>query len=58
MDVPSRLDAGRALEARAPAGPAAPDAAEVAKMAETLTSVEDKDLRTALARLGASIKRN
>ena len=35
-----------------------PDAAEVAKMAESLTSVEDEELRSALARLGASIKRN
>jgi len=34
------------------------DAAEVAKVAESLASVEDEDLRTALARLGASIKRN
>src|ERR1043165_515057 len=34
------------------------DAAEVAKLAESLASVEDEDLRTALARLGASIKRN
>ena len=36
----------------------APDAAEVAKIAESLTSVEDEELRAALARLGASIKRN
>jgi hypothetical protein len=36
----------------------APDAAEVAKLAESLTSIEDEELRTALARLGASIKRN
>ena len=36
----------------------APDAAEVAKIAESLTSVEDEELRTALARLGALIKRN
>src|SRR5712675_1310559 len=35
----------------------APDAASVAKIAATLSSVEDDDLRTALARLGASIKR-
>jgi len=34
-----------------------PDAQEVAKVAETLTSVADENLRTALARLGASIKR-
>jgi hypothetical protein len=36
----------------------APDANSVAKVAETLTSVEDEELRAALARLGASIKRN
>jgi hypothetical protein len=36
----------------------APDATSVAKVAETLTSVEDEELRAALARLGASIKRN
>ena len=34
------------------------DPASVAKVAATLTSVEDEDLRAALARLGASIKRN
>jgi hypothetical protein len=34
------------------------DAKEVAKVAETLSSVEDAELRAALARLGASIKRN
>jgi hypothetical protein len=34
------------------------DPASVAKVAATLTSVEDEDLRSALARLGASIKRN
>jgi hypothetical protein len=34
------------------------DAASVAKLAATLSRVEDEDLRTALARLGASIKRN
>jgi hypothetical protein len=34
------------------------DAASVARVAATLTSVEDDELRTALARLGASIKRN
>jgi hypothetical protein len=39
-------------------GSRAPDAKSVAKVAETLTSVEDEALRTALARLGASIKRN
>jgi hypothetical protein len=36
----------------------APDAAEVAELAKTLSAVEDEELRTALARLGASIKRN
>ena len=36
----------------------APDAHAVAKVAETLSSIEDEELRAALARLGASIKRN
>ena len=36
----------------------APDPETVAKVAETLSSVEDAELRAALARLGASIKRN
>ena len=36
----------------------APDATSVAKVEETLTAVEDEELRAALARLGASIKRN
>jgi hypothetical protein len=36
----------------------APDPDQVAKVAETLSSVEDEELRAALARLGASIKRN
>ena len=36
----------------------APEPAAVAKVAETLSAVEDDDLRAALARLGASIKRN
>jgi hypothetical protein len=35
-----------------------PDEAEVAKVAGTLSSIGDDDLRDALARLGASIKRN
>ena len=35
-----------------------PDAAAVAREAEQLDAVADDDLRTALARLGASIKRN
>ena len=37
---------------------AAPDARAVAREAESLAAVEDEDLRAALARLGASIKRN
>jgi hypothetical protein len=36
----------------------APDATSVAEVEETLTAVEDEELRAALARLGASIKRN
>ena len=35
-----------------------PDETDVARVAETLSSIEDDDLRNALARLGASIKRN
>jgi hypothetical protein len=35
-----------------------PDPAAVADLAKTLSSVEDEELRTALARLGAAIKRN
>jgi hypothetical protein len=38
--------------------PRAPDPKAVAKVAETLSAVEDEALRAALARLGASIKRN
>lgn len=37
---------------------AAPDAEAVAEVAKTLSAVEDEELRDALARLGASIKRN
>ena len=37
---------------------AAPDARAVAREAESQAAVEDEDLRAALARLGASIKRN
>jgi hypothetical protein len=37
---------------------AAPDAKAVAEVAKTLSAVEDDELRAALARLGASIKRN
>ena len=36
----------------------APDPREVEQIAQTLTSVEDDALRAALARLGATIKRN
>jgi hypothetical protein len=42
----------------APAASRAPDAMKVAEVAQTLSSVEDEALRAALARLGASIKRN
>ena len=38
--------------------PSAPDPKSVAEVAETLSAVEDEALRAALARLGASIKRN
>jgi len=41
-----------------PAIPRPPDPKAVAKVAETLSAVEDEQLRAALARLGASIKRN
>jgi hypothetical protein len=41
-----------------PGAPRAPDARAVAQVAETLTAIEDEELRAALARLGASIKRN
>ena len=37
---------------------AAPDPKSVAEVAKTLSAVEDDELRAALARLGASIKRN
>ena len=41
-----------------PAAARAPDPEAVADVAKTLSSVEDEELRAALARLGASIKRN
>ena len=41
-----------------PATSRAPDEKAVAEVAQTLSSVEDEQLRAALARLGASIKRN
>ena len=43
---------------KAPVRGRAPDAKAVAKVAETLSAVEDEELRAALARLGAAIKRN
>ena len=41
-----------------PRAPSAPDPKAIAKVAETLSAIEDEELRAALARLGASIKRN
>ena len=41
-----------------PTPPRAPDPAAVKRIADTLSAVEDPELRAALARLGASIKRN
>jgi hypothetical protein len=41
-----------------PGRPRAPDAKEVETVAKTLSAVEDEELRAALARLGAAIKRN
>jgi hypothetical protein len=38
--------------------PSAPDPQSVAEVAKSLSSVEDEELRAALARLGASTKRN
>jgi hypothetical protein len=38
--------------------PRPPDPQEVESVAETLSAIEDDDLRAALARLGAAIKRN
>ena len=38
--------------------PAPPDPNAVAKVAENLTDIEDEQLKSALARLGAAIKRN
>ena len=35
-----------------------PDASQIEQVAQTLSSIEDEQLRAALARLGASIKRN
>lgn len=41
-----------------PARPKGPDPKAVAKVAESLGQIEDEQLRAALARLGAAIKRN
>ena len=41
-----------------PKRPRPPEPTEVAEVEKTLTSVEDGELRAALARLGAAIKRN
>jgi hypothetical protein len=41
-----------------PAAPPPPDPTSVARIAKTLSSIEDEQLRDALARLGAAIKRN
>src|ERR1700739_952506 len=38
--------------------PREPDDQSIARVAQTLCSIEDEELRAALARLGASIKRN
>jgi hypothetical protein len=46
------------LARRARPPPREPDEAAAARIAEGLPDVEDKDLRQALARLGAAIKRN
>jgi len=41
-----------------PQPPQPPDPQAVASVAQTLTAIEDEELRAALARLGAAIKRN
>lgn len=46
------------LSRRSRPRPRAPDPQSVANVAETLTAIEDEELRNALARLGAAIKRN
>ncbi len=55
-----RLALRQAPLSRRNASPAsrAPDAKSVAEVAETLSLVEDEELKAALARLGALIKRN
>src|SRR5262245_60191703 len=46
------------LSRRKPTRRSAPDPKSVAEVAKTLSAVEDDELRDALARLGAAIKRN
>jgi hypothetical protein len=41
-----------------PTAPRPPDPQELEDVAQTLTAIEDEELRAALARLGAAIKRN
>jgi hypothetical protein len=41
-----------------PTAPRPPDPQAVEEVAQTLTAIEDEELRAALARLGAAIKRN
>ena len=56
---PAGAAAGAAVAPQGPPAPSrAPDPKAVAEVAETLSAVEDDELRAALARLGASIKRN
>ena len=43
---------------RRPVRPGPPDPKAVAKVAEGLVDIEDEELKSALARLGAAIKRN
>jgi len=43
---------------RPPKRPGPPDPKAVAEVAESLGQIEDEELKTALARLGAAIKRN
>jgi hypothetical protein len=43
---------------RRPARPGPPDPKSVAKVEESLGDIEDEQLKSALARLGAAIKRN
>ena len=54
---PLKMQWPRPVEGQ-PRSSRAPDPKSVAKVAETLSAVEDEELRAALARLGAAIKRN